>query len=130
MKGFSICLACVTVIFLALTMGCKTKEEPNYLLGRWKVFHVDRGGMIIGGKGFKGTEYDFRKNGTVFAEAVSNANVDTMTSKYEHRGDTLIYISLVSQATEAYHIDSLTSTRLVISNNADGIPTRIRMLKM
>ena len=118
-------------VLLALTVfiGCKS-EEPNHLIGKWKVFHIDRGGMIIGGRGFKGTEYEFRENGTVFGQGTSNNNQDTMTSRYVQRNDTLVYISLLTQAEEAYHIDSLTESRLVISSNVDGIPTKVSMLKL
>jgi hypothetical protein len=118
------------VMLLLLATACKPKEEPNLLLGKWKVFYIDRGGMIIGGRGFKGTEYTFRDNGTVFAQATSNNNQDTLTSKYEKRGDTLVYISLVTQAEEAYRIDSLTDARMVLFANIDGIPTQVRMLKL
>jgi hypothetical protein len=117
-------------LLLLLATACSPTAEPNRLLGKWKVFYIDRGGMIIGGHGFKGTEYTFRENGTVFAQATSNNNQDTLTSKYEKRGDTLVYISLVTQAEEAYRIDSLTDSRLVLSANTDGIPTQVRMLKL
>jgi hypothetical protein len=121
---------CCVMLLLLVTMGCKPAEEPDLLLGKWKVFYIDRGGMILGGPGFKGTEYEFRENGTVFAQATSNNNQDTLTSRYERRNDTLVYISLVTQAEEAYRIDSLTENRLVISSNVDGTPTVVRMLKI
>lgn len=110
--------------------SCSAPEEPNHLLGKWKVFYIDRGGMVLGGPKFKGTEYEFRENGTVFAQATSRNNQDTLTSRYEQRHDTLVYISLVTQAEEAYHIDSLTASRMVISAHIDGIPTVVRMLKI
>jgi hypothetical protein len=114
---------------LGLGLGCQG-EEPNHLIGKWKVFHINRGGMIIGGRGFKGTEYEFRENGTVFGQGTSNNNQDTVTSRYVLRNDTLVYISLLTQAEEAYHIDSLTDSRLVISAKTDGIPTTVSMLKL
>ncbi len=122
-------LGVMLLLGILILTGCKG-EEPNYLIGKWKVFHINRGGMIVGGRGFKGTEYEFRENGTVFGQGTSNNNQDTLTSRYLHRGDSLVYISLVTQAEEAYHIDSLTESRLVISANIDGIPTRVSMLKL
>ncbi len=128
LKGRSL-FGSLVVLTMILSFGCKA-EKQNLIVGKWKVFHINRGGMIIGGRGFKGTEYEFRENGTVFGQGTSNSNQDTLTSKYLQRGDSLIYVSLVTQAEEAYHLDTLTESRLVISANIDGIPTKVSMMKL
>jgi hypothetical protein len=107
-------------------MGC-AKPEPDLLLGSWKVFHIDRGGMVIAGPSFKGTEYTFRDNGTVFAQ---NHNGDTITSGYRHVADSLTYINLASRAEERYHLDSLGPTLLQISAEIEAIPTVIQMSRV
>lgn len=107
--------------------GCGAPNEPNLLVGKWKVFHVNRGGDIIGGPRFHGTEYAFRENGTVFGQG---HNGDTLTSKYLLTNDSLTYIAIPSLAEERYHLDSLTDDRLVISAEIDGIPTTISMMKL
>lgn len=117
------------LLLVFVFLGCNS-EQPISIVGKWKVFHINRGGMIVGGRGFKGSEYEFRENGTVFARSTSSENQDTLTSRYVRNGDTLTYISLVTQAEETYHIDSLTDSRLIISANPDGIPTTVSMLKL
>ncbi len=115
------------VLFLALIVGCGAADEPNLLLGEWKVFHVDRGGMIITGPQFKGTSFTFRENGTVFAQGQGG---DTLTSRYLRNLDTLTYVGIATYVEETYLIDTLTIDRLKISANIDGIPTVITMKKI
>jgi hypothetical protein len=106
-------------------MGCGKPEVPDLLLGKWKVFYVNRGGTLLYGRRFRGTEYTFRENGTVFAEADGG---DTLTSGYAHRNDTLTWIG--GGVEEVYHIDTLVSERLTISAVTEGIPTTIRMVRI
>ena len=111
---------------LAAGIGCGATEKPNDLLGEWKVVYVDRGGMILSGPSFKGTQYTFRDNGLVFAQ---NYTGDTLTSGYRLHEDTLTYVGIVSPVEESYHVDTLTFEKLVLSAKIDGIPTKIRMFK-
>lgn len=122
-------IVCLMAVSLLLAAGCQGKE-PDLLLGKWRVYHINRGGMMIGGPRFKGTEYTFRDNGTVFGQGTSNSNQDTLTSRYDRRGDTLVYTHLVTLAQEAYHIDTLTNEKLVISAVTDGIPTTVSMERL
>lgn len=123
-------MACFLAVVCLLLLPACSGSEPDLLLGKWRVYHIDRGGMIIGGPRFKGTEYTFRDNGTVFGQGTATSNQDTLTSRYERRGDTLVYTHLVTQAQEAYHIDSLTTEKLVISAVTDGIPTTVSMQRL
>ena len=111
---------------LTVAIGCGAAQKPNDLLGQWKVVYVDRGGMILSGPTFKGTQYTFRDNGLVFAE---NYNGDTLTSGYRQHGDTLTYMGIANPIQESYHVDTLTFEKLVLSAEIDGIPTKIRMYK-
>lgn len=120
-------IVAVMTMLLVFAAGCGAEEKPNLLLGTWKAFHVDRGGTIIAGPHFKGTEFTFRPNETVFAQSPQG---DTLTSRYRHNGDTLTYIGISTFAEEVYQIDSLTVDRLKISANIDGIPTVITMKKL
>lgn len=127
-RGRAVIVASLVCLCLAVTR-CGS-GEPDLLLGKWRVYHIDRGGMIIGGPRFKGTEYTFRDNGTVFGQGTANSNQDTLTSRYERRGDSLVYTHLATQAQEAYHIDTLTAEKLVISAVTDGIPTTVSMQRI
>lgn len=109
---------------LLLVFACQ-EPKKDQLIGNWKVFYVNRGGTILGGRKFNGTSYQFRKNGTVFAES---ARGDTLTSRFVRSDDTLKYIGTGLE--EVYHIDTLNASRLVISAEIDGIPTEIRMLRL
>lgn len=113
--------------WMACWSACTGAKEPDLILGQWRVFHIDRGGTIISGPQFKGTEYTFRENGTVFAQ---NYNGDTITSGFERRNDTLTYINLASKARESYHLDSISALTMKISAEIDGIPTTISMSRM
>jgi hypothetical protein len=112
---------------LWIVVGCNPAQESHPIIGSWKVFHIDRGGTVIAGPSFKGSEYTFREDGTVFAQ---NHNGDTITSGYRLSGDSLTYINLQSQAREGYKLDSLGPTMLQISAEIDAIPTVIQMSRL
>ncbi len=121
--GFLAAIFVTTMLVLGCGNESKTPEKDP-LLGDWRVFYVDRGGTIIGGRKFHGTAYTFRENGTVFAETHKG---DTVTSRFEHKGDTLKYLG--NGVEESYHLDTLNNERLVMSAEIDGIPTEIRMMR-
>jgi hypothetical protein len=116
----------LTFFFLLSSLGCST-PQPSLILGQWKVIYVDHGGTILQGRSFKGTQYTFRENETVFAESHKG---DTLTSRYRLQGDSLTYVAIMTQVEETYHVDTLSALKLVISAEIDGIPTLIRMVKL
>ncbi len=123
----------ICLVALGLMMGlvgCKEPEKPNFLLGTWKVFYANKGGIIMGGPKFKGSEYTFRPDGTVFARSTSNSFQDSITNRYRLHNDTLTYIGIDVETEEHYHVDTLNAKRLVISAYFEGIPTEIRMFKV
>ena len=124
MKGGILAILSLVFGMSLMVSSCTPEVQKDPLIGHWRVFYVNRGGTILGGQKFRGTAYTFRDNGTVFAESHQG---DTMTSRYVHENETLKYIG--SGVEEAYHVDTLSKGRLVISADIDGIPTEIRMLK-
>jgi|GEM_PF-2444469 hypothetical protein len=119
-------------IMFLLAAGCDSTasdpckyEHPEWLYGRWKVFHINKGGMKIGGQGFRGTDFTFRENGTVHTESPEG---DTNTVKFQYLCDTLIYFTPAGN--EFYSIDSLTEHRLRLGYVSEGIPSIVDFLKV
>jgi hypothetical protein len=123
-KKYGSRLLLVTLGLLTL-VACSTQPKPDLLLGKWKVFYVNHGGTLLYGRSFKGTEYTFREDHTIFAEGHEG---DTLTSRYRHNGDSLVWIG--QGVEEVYHLDTLNAERLTISAVTEGVPTTIRMLKI
>lgn len=121
MRKAAILSLVIAMLFIA---ACKGSGEP-VVYGKWQVSRVERGGDIMEGGSFKGSRYEFRKDGTVQA---TNERGDTVTSGFEHAGDSLIYT--MQGQREVYVIDSLDDKNLWITAQVDGLETRIRMVKI
>lgn len=100
-------------------------KNPEMLYGRWKVFHINRGGEVIGGPGFNGTEFTFTEQGKVKSETPKG---DTASVNYVRNCDTLVYT--YPEGEERYRIDSLGQERLRLSGDLQGIPTVINLLRV
>jgi hypothetical protein len=118
-------VGCALTWSCLVLVGCKSQPAPDLLKGKWKVVHVLSGSQEYGGPTFQGADFHFRENGTVL---VTQASGDTTVSRYEQRGDTLIYLKPDGQ--ERYHVDSLTANKMVITADLQGMPTRIRMQRL
>ncbi len=112
-------------LFLLAFSACKTPPGPDLLKGKWKVVHVRSGNEEFGGPTFHGADFFFRDNGTVLVTQYSG---DTIVSNYERRGDSLFYINPAGN--EAYHMDSLTQDKLVISATMGGVPKRVSLVSL
>jgi hypothetical protein len=123
----------ICLVALGLMMGlvgCKSNGPAELLLGKWEVFRLDHGGTITDGPSFKGTTYDFREDGKVLGVTASNRGQDSALSRYAVRNDSLQYASMTTNERAVYHIDTLTTARLVLSMNIEGIPTILTMRKV
>ncbi|MEM0997443.1 MAG: hypothetical protein AAGN35_10205 [Bacteroidota bacterium] len=101
--------------------GCKT--DP--LVGRWLVMDITRDGQSIAGKGFKGSNYVFRKDGIVQSWTTAG---DTVEVEYQRRGDSLLYVTPESQ--EVYLIDSISDYFLKLQLDQDGYSSKVFFRKV
>lgn len=120
----------LTVLFSYLLASCQEEntckyEHPEWLYGRWKVFHINMGGEQIGGPGFRGTEYTFQENGIVRTES---AQGDTASVRFEYNCDTITYLH--EGGNETYTVDTLTKEKLRLGYITDGIPSTVDFLRM
>jgi hypothetical protein len=123
----------ICLVALGLMMGlvgCKSNGPAELLIGKWEVFRLDHGGTIMDGPSFKGTFYDFREDGKVLGITGSNHGQDSVLSQYTIQNDSLQYASMTTNEHAVYHIDTLTTARLILSINIEGIPTTLTMRKV
>ena len=115
-------LTIVLMASLLLGFGCQAEPEKDHLLGHWQVEAVTQDGQDIVGKGFRGTHYNFRKDGIVLSW---NQDADTTDVQYVRSGDTLFWVTQGRNV--AYMIDSLNADFLQISADIDGINSVVGM---
>lgn len=113
----------ILVLGIVLSFGCKPQQD--LLIGKWKVFMVDRDGEKIGGPGFNGSVFDFREDGTL--TTTDPQSIERVVN-YRKEEKTLVYLSDMGE--EYYQIDTLTPEILRIFNDSDGIPTMISLLRL
>lgn len=115
---------CILAVSI-LSCNSPAQEAPkDLLLGKWKVSVVERGGELIGGAGFNGSQYEFRADSTV----VAMSSGDTISVQYGRSGQSLIY--KFDQGNERYRIDELNETTLKIFSDVDGVPTTSTLVRV
>ena len=115
-------------LFLGLLIvltGCPEEAEVDPIVGKWETYYSNHQGSVSSGPAFHGTTYEFRQDGIVKVWIFKG---DSSQVRYEHRGDTLVYIGENEQL--YYRIDSLNDKMLQISVSDEGAVSFYKMRKI